>query len=388
MRAALMLAVPFAFVAVAAEAQTSQTPPATQATRDSASLERALGSASSGLTGLTVPAASAFKAGDREIKAGTTVAGPVAVIGTLRVSGTITGDAFAYGDVVLLPGGHITGSAVALDGKVDLAGGTLDGDARATGGAVTEIAAAPAPPATLSTAHNVMLTLGWATVVLFVGIGLLVFGDPTLEGVSTVVDRQFGKSFLVGLAATIGIVPVFALGIVGLGLTIIGLLLIPFAVVAYVLAIIGLVTLGFLATARVTGGAFFHARGDATSPRGAALRGLVFGVAFFLGLWLIAAVLSQIPAAASVARIIAFAITWAAATVGLGATIISRGGTRFRVPEVPDYVSRTPMPGAVLTTGSAAAAHAASIPEWQTPTPVSGVTAAVRRPPSSSRSAT
>jgi hypothetical protein len=155
-------------------------------------------------------------------------------------------------------------------------------------------------------------------------------------------------------------------------LTILGVLLIPFAIVAYILAVVGLVTLGFLAAMRITGRSLSKGRAG-LSERGAALRSLVIGVAFFLGLWLIAAVATPWPAAQSIARVIAFALTWAAATVGLGATIISRAGARpARRGALDVRVTRETEP---------ALSAPATTPDWLTPTPVSGVVAARRRTP-------
>jgi hypothetical protein len=146
-----------------------------------------------------------------------------------------------------------------------------------------------------------------------------------------------------------------------------------------VLAVIGLVTLGFLAAVRLAGNSLARdRRGRSHSERGAALRALVFGIAFFLGLWLIAAVLTPLPTAATIARVIAFAITWAAATIGLGATIITRAGTR--------PPTRTGAPTVAPPSEPALAAAPSTIPvaSWETPTPVSGVVAA-RRPASTRR---
>ena len=64
-------------------------------------------------------------------------------------------------------------------------------------------------------------------------------------------------------------------------------------------------TLGFLAAICATGHAL--ARRGALTDRGAALRALVVGVAFFMGLWLVAAVVTPWAAVAAVARVIAFA---------------------------------------------------------------------------------
>jgi hypothetical protein len=105
---------------------------------------------------------------------------------------------------------------------------------------------------------------------------------------------------------------------------------------------------------------------------------LVLGIAFFMGLWMLAALLTPLPAAASAARAVAFAITWAAATVGLGATILSRAGARNRAFENRQAVARSFAEARRVLEDEALAPAAPPPPGWQTPTPVSGVVAARR----------
>jgi hypothetical protein len=334
-------------------------------------IARALGNPDARLGGLQVPLASEFVAGDRVIAAKTTQKGPVAVIGTLRVSGTIDGDAFSYGgDIIVLPGGHITGNAVAITGSVQADDDAIDGESRSIGGVLTQVVPRTA---VANTKDTVALTLGWAGVMLLIGLGVLVFGGRTLDVVGETVDQQFGRSFLVGIGATLGLVPALALLLIGLTLTILGILLVPFAIVAYLLAAIGIVTLGFLAAMCVTGHSL-RRNGGRLTDRGAALRALIIGETFFLGLWLVAALATPWPAFASVMRVIAFALTWAAATVGLGATIISRAGTRTVRRGAQDTLAVTGVPF------EHEAVAVAPVAEWLTPTPVSGVVAARRRP--------
>ena len=145
--------------------------------------------------------------------------------------------------------------------------------------------------------------------------------------------------------------------VVGLAITVLGALLIPFAIVAYIIAAAGLVTLGFLAVARLTGGALASDRGT-TSPRGVHLRALIIGLVFYLGIWMVAALLAWTPVLGAIARAIAIAVTWVAATLGLGAALSSRAGTHR----------------AVATTKQSSTDEYA----WQTPTPVTGVAAARR----------
>jgi hypothetical protein len=146
--------------------------------------------------------------------------------------------------------------------------------------------------------------------------------------------------------------------------TVIGILLIPFAIVAFILAVAGLLTLGFLAISRLTGESISPATNKRYHSRGASLRALVIGVTIYMGLWVLASAFAWAPMIETVLRIIAVAITWVATTAGLGAAVISRGGTRRAGGPTP------------------AAAAVNDLP-WQTPTPVTGVVAARRPTPSS-----
>jgi hypothetical protein len=90
------------------------------------------------------------------------------------------------------------------------------------------------------------------------------------------------------------------------------------------------------------------------------------GLVAYMSLWILTALLSWSGPASGTMRLIALLLTWVAATVGFGATLVSRGGTAdVSRPSIP--VTRT----AEL--------------EWQTPTPVAGV-AAARRPTPAPRS--
>jgi hypothetical protein len=80
---------------------------------------------------------------------------------------------------------------------------------------------------------------------------------------------------------------------------------------------------------------------------------------------MLAASFTWSPVFGAILRAVAIAITWVAATVGLGATIISRAGTQ-----------RAGAIGSRTSTDELA---------WQTPTPVTGVAASSRRPVSSAR---
>ncbi|HEX6051630.1 MAG TPA: hypothetical protein VFZ21_20325 [Gemmatimonadaceae bacterium] len=319
---------------------------------------------------IRLPADNEIAMGGLTVAAGTRVDGPVAVAGgPLHVLGTVNGDAIAIGsDIVVHAGGQVTGNAVAALGRVSVQGGTVGGEIKQLSG---EIGAVSAPAIVKespveATRHAVALSASWLVILVLIGIGVLVFASSYLEGVTESLEGRFGRSFWAGIATQLALAPVLALMVVALAVTVIGILVIPFAIVAFVLAVAGLITLGFLAVARITGESVAPSTTHRYHPRGANLRALVIGVTLYMGLWVIASAFAWAPVVEMILRGIAVAITWVAATVGLGAAVLSRGGTR--------------RPTDVL----AAAAPVNDVP-WQTPTPVTGVAAARRPTPSASK---
>ena len=314
-----------------------------------------------------LPALADAPVGSRTIAAGDTVRGDVAITqGTLDVRGVVTGSVVVYGgDVVVHPGGRVSGDAIAVLGRVRVEGGRVDGEMRAVRGSLaTAPAAATAPGPMAMMRSELGLVVGWLTVLVLMGVGVLVFASGPLEGVVESLERGFGRALLVGILAELALIPVLLLVVVALVVTILGILLIPFAVVAFVLGAAGLMMLGFLAVARVTGGAVLRRNAAQLSERGAMLRALVGGILLFLGLWLVAALLVPVPLAATAVRAIAFAVTWVAVTAGFGAALLSRAGTRRAGG--PTAPAPEPVEAEI---------------SWSTPTPIGGVKAA-RRPTS------
>jgi hypothetical protein len=295
--------------------------------------------------------------GGRTVAAGDTVNGPVlTVAGDLRVHGVIRGTAIAIaGNIVLENGGVVTGDAIAVLGSVFNRQGTVAGTSRNFSRTFGWLEDVERPTTRRATGDAMSLSLGWLVVMLLVGIGVLIFASAYLDGVTDVLEQNFSRSFLVGIAGELGLIPALILVCAALAVTVVGILLIPFAIVAYVLAVLGLLTLGFLSVARLTGGGFGGQRGEA---RGKTLRALVFGIGIFMGLWVLAAVFQWSPAISGVLRMVAMAVTWVAATAGFGAAILSRGGTNR------DAAKKTPVEEST---------------SWQTPTPITGV-AAARKP--------
>lgn len=309
-----------------------------------------------------MPSADSFTAGPRTIAAGTTHDSSVGVVdGDLHVAGTVTGDVIVFGgDVIVDRGGVITGDALSVGGHVRTSGGRVDGEMRTLTSALPYPTGPNAGRPPLTTWQSVKLVLGCFAVLFVIGVGVLMFAEGNLDGVVIALERSFSKAFWIGLLGQLLVLPVLLLLLVGLTLTVLGILLIPFAFVIYVIAAAGLVTLGFLAAARLTGS---WSTRPASTERAINLRALLIGLTIYGGLWLVAAVFTWQPLVATILRAIAIAVTWVAATIGLGAALESRAGTQ--------------RPGA----RARAQRRAPDEMAWQTPTPVAGV-AAARRPPS------
>src|ERR1051325_2608664 len=296
----------------------------------------------------TLPSVEQFTSGHRVIDSGTTISAPVGVTdGSLDVFGKINGTVVVIdGNLRIHPGAQITGDAMAVRGRVINQGGSVGGESRSlTGLSIGGRDERTGPP------HDTMwagkLTLGWFAVLALIGVGVMIFAESNLDGVVLTLERGIGRSFVAGLLGQFAALPALVLLCVALALTILGILLIPFAIVAYIIAMAGLVTLGFLAIARLSG--IPAVRSYDLTARGVNLRGLFIGLIGYLGLWLIAAAFRWQPVAGGALRVVALLVTWVAATAGLGATLLSRAGTR-RAP------------------GRSAAAQAAHY-SWQTPPP-------------------
>lgn len=311
------------------------------------------------------PPPDSFRIGEQEVAAGVTRTGTLAVArGNLAVRGRVTGDAIAlHGDVIVYPGGSVAGNAIAVDGRVRTVGGVVEGDVRSIRGVTADLLAhaggrgAAGAAAPVSTWEAIKMVIGWFAILCVMGIGVLLFAENNLTNTVAALDQQFARAFWIGVLTQVAALPGLMLLVLGLVVSLIGILLIPFAVVAYIIALAGLLTLGFLAVAQFTGRVFFHGRADSRAVR---LRSLFLGLAIYLGAWFLAATFLWNPIVGSVLRAVALAGCWVAVTFGLGATILTRAGTRREGDRV-----RKGRPVDDLS--------------WQTPTPVTGVVAA-RRP--------
>jgi hypothetical protein len=359
-RRALRLAFLLALGTIAARALSAQAQSDSVVSRDP--IAAALDSLHRDANGLSLNRAS-VASGARSVESDQHLTGDAASWhGPLEIRGTVDGNAVAIGsDVVVLPGGHVRGDALSVGGQVRMAGGTVDGETRTISAfSVGPIAGARLTPAQ-ATRRALSLAVACFLILVAMALAVAIGARTHLETIASTIRTDFWRSFLVGLLGEVAAVPLFLLSMVALAITIVGILLIPFAAVAYALAVLGALDLGFLAMSLLAGDALLRDEGSARDPRPLVTH-LIAGLTVFLLLWLLAGGAAYFGLAGSVLRLLAFLSTWIAATVGLGATILTRAGTRSVIG--PPRVT----PPTVTEEYA-----------WQTPTPVSGV-AAARRP--------
>jgi len=317
-----------------------------------------------------VLARGAVREGDQRVAAGETVSGSIAAWhGTLDVAGHVDGNAVAVGgDVVIHPGAVVDGDALAVGGSVRNEGGVVQGEMRSLS-ALTVGAVPLTPPhsAAQTARRSVSLAVGWYLVLAAIGLAVVLFARGNLETIADRIRSDFTRSFVYGLVGQIFFLPALVAGVAASAITVIGIVLIPFLIVGFFLAAAGALALGFLAMSYVTGDAAMRWRGAAVGGgKAQLLQFLLMGLSIYLILWVVGGAVGGFGALGGLARFIVMVITWVALTVGFGATLASRGGTRAQHPL--ELAEETPVDDL----------------SWQTPTPVSGV-AAARRPTATDR---
>lgn len=308
--------------------------------------------------------------GDLTIEAGHSVGGTVVVGGTLRVRGEVDGDAVVVGgDLILEATGTVLGDAVVTGGRLVNEGGRVRGEMRTVDGSGMDVAreieqaiagtAAGAASesrresrserATARTegrdnrqgfwldpvrrgASGIVSTLALWLVLAGIGATLVFYGRPYLETVSDTVRGATLRSGATGLAASFLVIPAFVVLIVALSVSIIGIPLLLVAIPLYPLALFAATVLGLLGVT--------HAIGERTAEQSRTGLDLRYSNSYaylFTGLGM---VLMPLLAAHLIAmtgflgfigtllKIATWCAIWFASTVGLGAVILSRAGTR------------------------------------------------------------
>lgn len=185
-----------------------------------------------------------------------------------------------------------------------------------------------------------LLLLG--TVLFGVGFTTIFFGGRRyIEGVADTARASTTRSLLVGLAAMFLIIPAYVLGMIALAISIVGipalLLWVPLFPVAVGLAAV----LGYIGVGHAAGEALAERRFSGTDwfRRGNSYYFLMSGIGLLLSLFIASRIVSVtgIDFFSGLLFGLGVVITWAAVSIGLGAVLLSRAGTRSPdgTPNVP-----------------------------------------------------
>lgn len=265
------------------------------------------------------------------------LSGPLLVLrGDADVYGTLDGNLAAVeGNVLVHPGAIVTGDVLAVAGQVRDLGGDIRGQIRTLdpprhSADMGNVPAEPPVSGWMRLARNSAGVGGVFLTLMMVGVGLVLFARPPLEVVSDTVLHSFSRSFLVGLLGQVLVLPTFGMLVVGLVLSVAGILLVPFAVIVFALLLIVAVLGGFLAIAHAMGETLTRRQlaGGAAIASANSYRYVIVGLAGVMALWLCWVLFDWVPVAGTLVLATAILVTWLLATVGFGASLLSRAGFR------------------------------------------------------------
>jgi hypothetical protein len=308
---------------------------------------------------LAVPEGSQLSFNGYDVPRGKVVDGDVVVpFGDVRVAGEVMGDVtVGKGNLVLTEGGVIHGDAVVTGGQLLNHGGRVFGEMRVNSDDGDPDAAAARAYAerdrqqaaeVRTSEHIVVRNGGWwgsiregaeglvSTITLglilsLIGAGLVFYALPQLERVSGTIRRDTGRSAGVGIAANFLSVPAFLIGLVVLLVTIIGIPLLLLYVPLFWVALSAAAAFGLVAAAHAIGERTAEQSGSFGTMRRNAYSYTFTGIGLLLAP-LFAAHLLELTGflgwLGDLVEVLGTLVLWAAATVGFGAVVLTRAGTR------------------------------------------------------------
>ena len=315
---------------------------------------------------------------DVMVEAGRTVEGALLVVeADARIAGTVTGDVIVVdGTLELLDGGSVEGDVRLADGEFVQAGGSLSGEVRRLTDEDRVTFGADDAPADLRdrirdelreevrnevrrsvdvdsgfdlgsgilapfrgvfrALGGILETLVGVLLTGLIGVGLVAFAPGNLDTVAQTARRSPGRAWMVGMAGTFLLLPVYVLGIVALAISIVGIPVLLAWVPLFPLAVMAAAVLGYVAVARNVGEWLAESDfrfTDWIRPSNAVYTvfgGLLGLSAFFL----VSEALHILPFSGFFRGLLTFAgvvATLGAGLVGFGSVLLTRAGRR---PEV------------------------------------------------------
>jgi cytoskeletal protein CcmA (bactofilin family) len=281
---------------------------------------------------------------DAEVPAGERIEGDVvAVFGSVLVEGTVSGNVVAvFGSVRLAPESSVEGDVVAIGGGLDQARGATVGGESVSLGFLPTALGMPALPVLL-----ISVFIGWLLSIYVGWIVTLLIPERMLR-VAATASRRGVASFFLGLVST----PLMLFSCMLLLITVIG---IPIALLLPLLFVL-MAWAGQIASTYVLGSRLLHRR----LGQGGAMRPILAGALFVALFFAAGAVLATPPGfprtAALFFSLLGVLLVFCLTTIGTGAFLLSRFGTRppdvsferepgpAAIPQIPAGVTAPPSP--------------------------------------------
>jgi hypothetical protein len=183
-------------------------------------------------------------------------------------------------------------------------------------------------------ALGILATMLKYALLMAIGFGIIYFGGrPYLETVADAARRQPVRAWAVGFAGAFLVIPAFVIGILVLVVSIVGIPALLVWVPGFPIAVMLSLVLGFLAVAHGAGEIMAERRfqGAEWLQRANSFHYLMTGVGLLLALPLAAHAISMVGFLGffeGLLRFVGGAAIWIAATIGFGAVLMTRAGTR------------------------------------------------------------
>lgn len=179
------------------------------------------------------------------------------------------------------------------------------------------------------------------SVLVGIGFAVVFFGRKHLEAVADTARHETLRAGLVGLAATFLVLPGYVLGIIALAISIVGIPLLLAWVPLFWVAVAVAALFGYLAVGHGIGEALAERRfyGGEWAKRANSyyyvLTGLVTLFALFLASHAVQMAGPWLGFIRGLLMFMGVTLTWIAFTIGFGAVLLTRGGTRPRTKPAP-----------------------------------------------------
>lgn len=193
---------------------------------------------------------------------------------------------------------------------------------------------------------GIISTLAIYAVLVGLGFAAVFFGRKPLERIADTARHETIRAGVVGLAGTFMVLPAFLMGILALAISIVGIPLLLVWVPLFPVAVSLAALLGYLAVGHAAGESLAERRfyGGEWFKRANSYYYVLTGTGVLLALFFVEQVVTMAGPWFGFIRglltFLAVVLTWIAVTVGFGAVLLTRGGTKPR----PGAAARTTAP--------------------------------------------